>query len=122
MYLHTHSWRPDLCFSFAELVTELTISSGDHIICGPSWYVLTEFEKVPFLCSFGLLKGPKEKEKSRTANNCVFTHSHPVSSTLTLSTSLHSLIKGAGLLLRPEQVHQFGSQLAVRNSAEALNT
>lgn len=62
------------------------------------------------------------KEKNRTANNCVFTNFHSVSSTLSLSTSLHSLIKGAGLLRRAEQVHQFGSQLAVRNSTEALNT
>lgn len=89
--------------------------------CGPSWYV--QYEKVLFSCSFGLLKGPKRREKkNRTANNCVFTHFDPVSSTLTLSTSLRSLIRGAGLLLRAEQVHQFGSQLAVRNGAEALNT
>lgn len=71
------------------------------------------FEKFPLF-----IVAPFER-KSRTAN-CVFTNFYPVSSALTLSTSLHSLIKGAGLLLRAEQVHQFGSRLAVRNSVEAL--
>lgn len=114
------------CLGYQAVLTSfvLTISSGitwTRLVCqtflAPLDMFLQNMRWSLFYVPLAL-----SNDQSKTVNNCVFIHFHPVSPILTLSTSLHSLIKDAGLLLRAERVHQFGSQLAVRNSAEALYT